>query len=417
MTYAIKVPEAGFNIPECTVLEWKKGVGEHVEEGETVVALETDKLSVDVPAEGSGILQEIKYKEGETTPVGSVLGVISSDRAEDEQPKALETAIDSETVPLSAGIVPARQGESAGPGKTGVMGADTARGERGKWRGLSSSPAAKALAQKEGVDLTGIGSGSGPGGRIVKSDVLDYLSSSAKKGASPEAQSEKKIQLTGWRKVIAERMTRSAREVPQYFQCTEIDVTRLAETILSLKEREDLPRITYLPFVIKAIAAGIEIVPSVNALFRDDGYVIKRDLNVGVAVDLGEKLIVPVVRNAGEKPIMQIAREIGDLVGRAKSDSLESADIEGGTITVTNVGVYGIFTGIPIILQPQAVIISLGTVRESLEMNGSVVERRKKMMIGGSFDHRIVNGGPAARFLQEVKKSLEDLYLLMIKMR
>jgi pyruvate/2-oxoglutarate dehydrogenase complex dihydrolipoamide acyltransferase (E2) component len=403
MLYEIKVPEAGFNIPECTIVEWLKNVGEKVEEGETVVTLENEKLSVDVPAESTGTVSEIRYKAGETVQVGSVIGVIISLEDEPEAKRGGETGTVS-------GIEKPEQKASPKAGR--------------KWRGVKVSPAAKALAGKNGVDLTRIGSGSGPEGRIVKNDVLAYISKHTQEREAAEASlplvsdsPEKKILLTGWRKVIAERMTRSVREVPQYFQCIEADVTRLAETVLSLKKREDLPRITYLSFIIKAISFGIDAVPSVNALFLEDGYVIKKEVNVGVAVDLGEKLVVPVVRNVREKSIMQIAREVGELAERARNEKIDAADIEGGTITVTNVGVYGMFTGIPIILQPQAAIISVGALRDVPFVNRGDLESKKVLMIGGSFDHRIINGGPAARFLLEVKRSLEDLDVLMIKMR
>lgn len=403
MLYEIKVPEAGFNIPECTIVEWLRNVGEKVEEGETVVTLENEKLSVDVPAESSGTVSEIRYKAGETVQVGSVIGVIISLEDKPEAKRGGETGTVS-------GIEKPEQKASPKAGR--------------KWRGIKVSPAAKALARIKGVDLEKLGSGSGPEGRIVKNDVFSYLSKHKQEGETAGASlslvsgsPEEKILLTGWRKVIAERMTRSVREVPQYFQCIEVDVTRLAETVQSLKEKEDLPRITYLSFVVKAISSGIDAVPSVNALFLEDGYVIKKEINVGVAVDLGEKLVVPVVRNVREKSISQIAREIGELAERARNEKIGAADVEGGTITVTNVGVYGLFTGIPIILQPQAAIISMGAVREVPFVNRGVFESKKMLMIGGSFDHRIVNGGPAARFLLEVKKSLEDLDLLMIKMR
>jgi pyruvate/2-oxoglutarate dehydrogenase complex dihydrolipoamide acyltransferase (E2) component len=402
MLYEIKVPEAGFNIPECIIVEWMRNVGEKVEEGETVVTLESEKLSVDVPAESSGIVSEIRYKEGETVTVGSVIGVISSHEDGPEIKRSVETGTVSGIEKPEHKIAP----------KSGR-----------KWKGRKISPAAKALAGMKGVDLDKIGSGSGPEGRIVKNDVLSSLSKHKQENAADKTSlsavsgsQEEKVLLTGWRKVIAERMTRSVREVPQYFQCIEVDVTRLAETVQSLKGREDLPRITYLPFVIKAISSGIDAVPCINALFLEEGYVIKREIHVGVAVDLGEKLVVPVVRNVREKSIVQIAREVGELVRKARSEKIDASDVEGGTITVTNVGGYGLFTGIPIILQPQAAIISMGTVREVPFVKNGLLALRYMLMIGGSFDHRIVNGGPAARFLQEVKKSLEDLDLLMIKM-
>ena len=239
MAYEIKVPEAGFSITEATVSEWTKNIGDKVEEGETVVSVDTDKINVEVPAEGSGILAEIRYQAGETAPVGEVLGIIAQEGEEiaaaPSKEKAVETA--SDYVGVLSGAEP-----------EGQIKAKPKSGKKPK-----VSPTAKAIARKEGIDLSEIPEGSGPGGRIVKSDVIAYMES-LKKGpaaakpaaAAAPAPPREKIPFTGWRKVIRERMTSSLREAPHYNNAVEVDITELAQVIKASREQKgrrktDLP--------------------------------------------------------------------------------------------------------------------------------------------------------------------------------
>ena len=168
---------------------------------------------------------------------------------------------------------------------------------------------------------------------------------------------------------------------------------------------------------MKAIKAGMDLIPEVNAYCYEDGFVIQDDLHIGVAVDLGEKLLVPVIKDVKEKTIVQLGEEVGAIIKKARADQLEPKDITGGTITITNAGVYGIMYGTPIILQPQTTIMSLGAVRDVPSVIDGAIEIRKKMIIVCSFDHRVVHGGPGARFLREVKTLIEDLNRLILNMR
>lgn len=421
MTIEIKVPEAGFNITEAVVSKWLKSLGDAVKTGESVVAVETDKINVEVPAEGDGILKNIFYQEGETAPVGAVLGIIA------EEGEAVFAEGEPAT-PKAAGLTPEAVADS---------GLQTQQSEKspaeipsapapGKKRRIS--PTAKAIARTHGIDLSEIATGSGPKGRIIKADVLDFLEKkkqvetkepdSAKDAQiDQEPKAHEKVKFVGWRKVIAERMTESVRNVPHYNNAVEVDVTDLSKMIAANRMKDDQPRLTYLPFIMKAIKAGINLIPEANAYCYEDGFVVQDDLNVGVAVDLGEKLLVPVVKNVENKSILQLGEEIGEIISKARADQLEPKDITGGTITITNAGVYGIMYGTPIILQPQTTIMSLGAVREVPSAIEGSIELRKKMIIVCSFDHRVVHGGPGARFLKEVQAHLEDLNKLMLSMR
>jgi pyruvate dehydrogenase E2 component (dihydrolipoamide acetyltransferase) len=401
MLYEIKVPEAGFSITEGTVVQWHKNVGEKVQEGETIVSVETDKVVVEIPAHGTGVLIEIKHEVGETVPVGSVLGVI---RGEGEE-KVIPAGETRDRI--SIGREPfAPMARSTDPEK-----------ERRK-----ISPLARDIARREGIDLSRISVGSGPGGRIVKEDVLRLVQK--KEAIEPETrkaptriEAQEKVKFTGWRKVIADRMISSARNVPQASTIMEMDVTEIARLIASTKGGQGQVRLTYLPFIMKAIQVSLRVAPEINAYCYDDGFVLQRELNIGVAVDLGEKLIVPVVKGVPEKSILELAEEVRNLAEKARAEKLEAKDVEGGTMTLTNLGPFGAYAAVPLILQPQTTIIGIGVDREEPSVVNGSIEIRTKMMITGVFDHRVINGASGARFLREMKTRLEDPKALMLKMR
>lgn len=401
MLYEIKMPEAGFSITEGTVVQWHKNVGERVEQGETVVSIETDKVVVEIPSQYTGVLIEIKHEVGETVPTGSVLGIIRTEGEERVSP-AGETRdrISTGQEPLAA------MARTTDPEK----------------EGRKISPLARDIARREGIDLSGILVGSGPGGRIVKEDILGLVQK--KETVKPETrkpperiETQEKVKLTGWRKVIADRMISSARNVPQASTLMEIDATEIAGLIASAKGQLNQVRLTYLPFIMKAIQVAIQVAPEINAYCYEDGFVLQRELNIGVAVDLGEKLIVPVVKGVREKSILELAEEVRKLVEKARAEKLEPKDVEGGTITLTNLGPFGAYAAVPLILQPQTAIIGIGAVREVPSVVNGSIEIRKKMMVTGVFDHRVINGASGARFLGEMKAHLEDPKALILKMR
>jgi len=401
MLYEIKVPEAGFSITEGTVVQWHKNVGEKVQEEETLVSVETDKVVVEIPALCTGVLIEIKHEVGETVPIGAVLGVIRTDGEErviPAEPKRDRISMGQELSAATAGTT------------------DLAQEKR------KISPLARDIAKREGIDLSRISVGSGPGGRIVKEDVLRLVQK--KEAVEPQArrapirvETQEKVKFTGWRKVIADRMISSARNVPQASTIMEMDVTEIARVIASARGGQDRVRLTYLPFLMKAIQVSLHVAPEVNAYCYDDGFVLQEGLNIGVAVDLGEKLIVPVVKRVREKSILELAEEVRNLAEKARAEKLEAKDVEGGTITLTNLGPFGAYAAVPLILQPQTAIIGIGAAREEPSVVNGAIEIRTRMMITGVFDHRLINGASGARFLREMKMRLEDPKALMLKMR
>jgi pyruvate/2-oxoglutarate dehydrogenase complex dihydrolipoamide acyltransferase (E2) component len=406
MSYKIKVPEAGFGIAEATIVEWFKNIGDAVEEGEPIVAIETEKVNVEIPAPGSGILTEIRCQVGAVVPVGEILGII---------------AAQSEAAAADP-VIASRQEPEADPAAL-----ETSRQDSQRSRKKRISRLAKTIARKKGLDLSLIASGSGPGGRITKADVLQMIQPKKEPdGSQPEeaqpvsapalqaGAGDQKVTLTRWRKVIADRLTGSWTEIPHHAQSIDIDVTELSDYIAETQSDSSLPRLTYMPFMMKAIQAGIRITPEINAHCYGDHYVIRHDLNIGIAVDANGKLIVPVVKKVQNKSIADIALELKSLVARAREDTLEPQDVQDATITISNVGPLGLYSGFSIIVPPQTTIVCVGTVREVPAVVAGSIEIRKKMFVTNSYDHRAVHGGPASRFFAEMRDKLESLKSLLL---
>jgi pyruvate/2-oxoglutarate dehydrogenase complex dihydrolipoamide acyltransferase (E2) component len=385
----IKMPEAGFNITEGTVVCWYKKAGETLEAGENVVSVETDKITMDVPAEVAGILHEIRCAEGDVAPVGGVLGIITEEQEADAIPSIKETK-KKEIQPIGL------QKEKK-----------TATGTK---RGRKISPAAKARAKGLGVDLSTIQSGSGPGGRIVKADVEAL----AKEPASGrESGPDRRVLFDGWRKALAERVVQCVQQVPLCTVHAEVDVTALSALVRSLRDKENGMRVTFLPFFIRAMVQGIDAVPEMNAHCDGKGYTVKHDINVGVVVNVEGKLLIPVVKGVREKSVMDLALEISMLVEKAREGALQGPDVEGGTITVTNVGPFGVLQGTALVLQPQTSIICMCAAREIPAVHEGRIEVRKKMGLGVTYDHRVLDGAMCGTFLKEVNRAVGDLTMLV----
>jgi pyruvate dehydrogenase E2 component (dihydrolipoamide acetyltransferase) len=266
----------------------------------------------------------------------------------------------------------------------------------------------------------------------VKQDVIDFISrsvggrkeevevitSSAKTAAvlTTGVKPGQRIEFKGWRKVIADRMLRSKTEIPHYTMSIEADVTDLERLILRIRELEGI-RITYLPFMMKALEHGIREVPEVNAYCDGKGFSILEEINMGIAVDLGEKLLVPVIRDVRSRSVLELIDDLGALIQKTRDDRLEPSDVEGGTITLTNVGMFQIHSATSVILQPQVSIIYMGTAREIPGVRDGGIEIRRKMIFGATIDHRVVNGAQGGRFLMKVKEYLEDMGRFVMHLR
>jgi pyruvate/2-oxoglutarate dehydrogenase complex dihydrolipoamide acyltransferase (E2) component len=389
----IKMPEAGFNITEGKIVQWYRKIGEKVDAGENIVSVETDKITVDIPAEKSGVLKEIRCKEGDVIPVGGIVGIIAEEGVASRAPQEVMRDL-------------AQSPHKGTDDQVHSLAIDL---KNKKHDERKISPAAKAIAKREGIDLSKITAGTGPGGRVVKEDVLNFMETQ-RAGAAPSAAAGKpaeRVEFRDWRKVVADRVSRSSREVPQCTVAIETDVTELSKTISSVREKEAI-HITYLPYLMKALVGGLELVPELNAYCDDEGYTILNEINIGVIVNVEGKLLIPVVKAVREKSIFDLAREIDLLVEKARDNSLGKNDIEGGTITITNVGPFKIHTGTALIFQPQTAMVQLMAAREMPAVWNGNIEVRKRMNVGVTYDHRVVDGALCGKFLMEVRRRIED---------
>lgn len=373
MATDIVMPQLGESIAEGTVIKWLIPPGGMVEKDQPLLEVETEKVALDIPAPATGVLREVLVQEGATVPVGTVLARLEHEPVE--------------TVMSRVGGVGVRARNSAAEGAPHY------------------SPAVKQVAREHDIQLSEV-TGSGEGGRITKKDVLDAV---AKRGTStptpsaaptlPNAE-EELVPFTHMRKTIAERMVSSRRtsaHVATFFEadCSGIEQFRAGRSL------------TYLPFVISAVSNALRALPMVNASWRDHGIVLNKALHIGIAVAIEDGLLVPVIRHADRKGLTQIAKEVADLAQRARSKRLAPEDVLDGTFTITNHGGFGSLFSTPIINQPQSAILGVGAVQKRAVVINDAIAIRPMCYLSLSFDHRIIDGAIADRFMSLVKQHLE----------
>ena len=385
MVTEVAMPVLGLTMEEGTVLKWLKSVGEPVGKGEPLLEIMTDKVNAVVESPGSGVLRQVLVGEGAIVPVKTVLAYVAEA---------------DEALPGATPVAPA--GEP--PGK------------------LKMSPAARRVAREHGLtsaQLAGI-QGRGPGGRVVEEDVWRYLKETRPSGPEPpgaDAVSDALVPLVGLRRTIAERMSRSVRTVADVTLGAEVHMTEASKLRDQLRREWEAKaglRVSFTDLVVKAVARALEEHPYLNASLKDESIVLHREINIGVAVTLRDGLVVPVIRNANKKPLQEIARALAELTARARAGELSLAEVAGGTFTVSNLGMYGVGFFTPIINHPEAAILGVGKVAARVVLeNGHPVDR-PEMVLSLTFDHRVVDGAPAAEFLSRVKEILENPYLLLV---
>jgi pyruvate dehydrogenase E2 component (dihydrolipoamide acetyltransferase) len=370
------MPRLSLTMKEGTVIQWFKREGDPVKKGEPLVEVLSEKVTYDVEAPATGILRKILAEEGVDVPVAGTLGIITEP---DEPLPEIEEAVT---------VAPPERIEEEVPVPEKI--AKKAR-ER-----VIASPAAKRLAREHGIDLAKV-KGSGPQGRIVEADVKRYIEETVT--LAPRVREV--IPLTGIRKTTAERVSMSARTAPHSTITMEVDMSNAA------KLREETGA-SYTDILVKAVAKALEEHPGLNSTLHNDQIKIYEDINIGVAVATEKGLVVPVIRNADKKSLTQIASTLKELVERAREGKLAKEDVTGGTFTITNLGMYGVEVFIPIINPPEAAILGIGKVTEKPVVEDKEIKIKPTMHLSLSFDHRIIDGAPAAKFLQRVKQILES---------
>ena len=397
------VPELGESVVEATVGTWFKKEGDPVSVGETLVELETDKVNLEVSASTAGVLARIVQQEGVDVQIGDLLGVI------DESAKVVATASEAGDAVQPEETPSTQPSEPEEP--AAATDEETEHDDR-------VTPVARRMAEESGVDLAGI-EGTGSGGRITKQDVEQSVTAKqqpmleqqpAAPEPAPEA-AEEIIPMSRRRRTIAKRLVEAQQTAAMLTTFNEIDMSTVISVRGSKKEAFEARhgvRLGFMSFFVKAAIGGLKDFPLLNAEIRDDNFVVKHHYDIGMAVGAEEGLVVPVLRTADQMSFADIEKTIRILAGKARDGSLAIEDLRGGTFTITNGGVFGSLLSTPILNPPQVGILGLHKIDERpIAINGEVVIR-PMMYVALSYDHRIVDGSEAVRFLVRVKELIED---------
>ncbi|WP_124728152.1 dihydrolipoamide acetyltransferase family protein [Staphylospora marina] len=429
MAYEFKLPDVGEGIHEGEIVKLYVKEGDTIQEFDTFAEVQTDKAVVEIPSPVTGRVRELRVKEGEIALVHSVIAVIDEEGSE----APAESAAPAQTESKPVETVEAKTEET--PAATA-----TAQPEKGR-ASVLAMPSVRKLARELGVDLTKV-KGSGKHGRILAEDVKRFaqggqVSDNEKveavqheevKAPAAEAAPEKaaagleeRIPLRGIRRTIAKRMVESKHTAPHVTLMDEVDVTELIALRnwgKTVAEQRNI-KLTYMPFIIKAVIAALREFPTLNASIDDEKeeIVIKHYYHIGMAAATDGGLLVPVLRDADKKSIFELAGEISDKAARARTMKLEPSELKGSTFTISNIGGYGGQFFTPVINYPEVAILGVGAIKEKpVAVNGEIAIR-PQMFVSLSFDHRLIDGDVAARFLMRVKQLLETPNLLMMEMR
>jgi pyruvate dehydrogenase E2 component (dihydrolipoyllysine-residue acetyltransferase) len=393
------LPRLGQGMESGTIIRWLKSEGEPVEKGEPLFELDTDKVTQEVEAETAGVLLKIAVSEGEV-PVGQTVAFIGAE-GEPVPEAASNTVLQAEE--HEAEQEPA---EETAPTPTSEPAAPTTNGR------IKASPLARRIARERGIELAGI-RGTGPDGRIVAEDVERAeagapTTASDKLSQAPVPAGEvERVPLTNIRRTIARRLT-EAWQIPVFQLQTSADMARTNALVAKLRERDPDVRVTVTDVLTKVCAMALMRHRAVNAEFTDDAILIHPRANVGLAVAAPQGLVVPVIRSAERLSLSEIPRIRADLVGRARENKLRAEDLEGGTFTISNLGMYAVESFTAVLNPPQAAIVAVGATEERVVPVDGGTAVRPMVTLTGTFDHRAVDGAPAAAFLQTLKESLED---------
>jgi 2-oxoglutarate dehydrogenase E2 component (dihydrolipoamide succinyltransferase) len=436
------MPQMGESIAEGTLSKWLKKVGDEVKRDEPIFEISTDKVDAEIPAPSAGVLAEILVQEGQTVPVQTVVA-----RLETEKGAMVGAGAPAPAASGARGGPPALESTSAPaeprhpstaspstPSHAGNGGGASGGNSLEDRLRTKSSPLVRKIAAEHGIELTGM-RGSGIAGRVTKKDILEFIdgggssrpampsaprtTTAAPLGAmwpTPTPEPGDVVEpMTKMRTVISDHMALSRRTAAHVTSFMEIDFTRIARLRAARRaafEASTGQKLTYLPFIIKAVIDGIKAFPVMNASVAGDSIIYRKQVNIGVAVALDWGLIVPVIKHADDLSLTGITRTLNDLAGRARAKKLSPEEVQGGTFTITNPGVFGSLMGTPIINQPQVAILGVGTIEKRPKvMTGpdgeDVIAIRTCAYFSISFDHRIIDGAVADQYLAHVKKTLE----------
>jgi pyruvate dehydrogenase E2 component (dihydrolipoamide acetyltransferase) len=432
----VVMPQMGESIAEGTIVRWIKKVGDSIDKDEPLFEISTDKVDAEIPSPGAGVLLEIRVKEGETVPVNSVVATIgaqgeqpgtSAVTAESGAPQAVlhaSSPAQSATAGTGLGEQPVSPAER--PEQSAAAPAPAGPATLADLRRTRSSPLVRKIAKTHGIDISRL-NGTGISGRVTKKDITAFIAGGqAARGTATVAKSRPvtipppiafqpgenvRIEKMGvMRKKIADHMVMSIQTSPHVYSAYEVDFSRIDQLRAQKKAQYEAAgaKLTYTAFLAKATVETIREFPFSNASVDGDNIVYKKDINLGIAVALESGLIVPVIRNADQQNLMGLARAIQDLAGRARSKQLKPEEVQGGTFTITNPGIFGAVFGLPIISQPQVAILGVGSVDKRVVVVDDMIAIRPICHLTLGYDHRLIDGADAGRFLQALKDKLQD---------
>ena len=441
MSIEVRIPALGESVVSAVIAKWLKHEGDSVKQGDALVELETDKVNVEVSAEASGVLQKIVKQEGDEVAVGDVIAMIGEAAQQSQQPQQTQQTQQAQQnqpqQPLSEEVMAAQQ-----PVAHEVEAATD--GQR------SVSPLARRIATEHNIDLSQV-KGNSPHGRVTKDDVISYIEQSAQAPAAPaiatpQPQSnggtttapakpaptptpkpspqegsrgrEERVRLSRRRQTIAQRLVEAQHTAAMLTTFNEIDMSAVMEIRSrrkdAFKERHQIS-LGFMSFFTKAVVGALKAFPRLNAEIQGNEMVLKHYYDIGIAVGVQEGLVVPVLRDADRKSFAEIEREIAELAKRARDNTLALAELQGGTFTITNGGVFGSLFSTPILNAPQVGILGMHKIEQRpVAVNGQVVIR-PMMYVALSYDHRIVDGQEAVQFLVRVKELVEDPESLLLE--
>jgi 2-oxoisovalerate dehydrogenase E2 component (dihydrolipoyl transacylase) len=422
--FVFKLPDIGEGIAEAEVVAWHVAVGSTVTEDDPLVDVMTDKATVEIPSPRAGRVLAITGSPGDMVRVGAELLVLDVD---DDEAKSSRGSPGAAEAPPAAPPIPAQE-PAAGPPLSETATLETIKVPVAVTRSTGARPLASPAVRRRAYDL-GIAlqfiPGTGPAGRIGHADLDAYITSGGSAGAAsrpagrvgPERVDE--VKIVGLRRRVAEHMQESKRRIPHYSYVDELDVTGLEElrAHLNTQHGADRPRLTLLPFLIRALVHAVPRFPQVNALFDDEAGIVRRHaaLHIGIATQTPQGLMVPIVRHAEVLDLWQIASEIARLAAATRAGTATRDELSGSTLTITSLGPIGGIVTTPVINHPEVAIIGVNRIVERPVVRAGQIVIRKMMNLSSSFDHRVVDGWDAAQFVQELKGLLEQPAMLFVE--
>ncbi len=424
----VSMPRLSDTMQEGTITRWLKRVGDEVKRGDVLAEVETDKANMEVEAYDAGILEQVVVQEGGTVPIGQVIAIIGSGAGihAEGQPKVPTTKRPEPTLPTTP--VGHQNAIVEQPAVFAGISAQQQIERRVDGVFIKASPLARRMAEEHGIDLQLV-KGTGPGGRIVRDDIEDFIEQrtispavaqrpvEAVPASIPEASraDAEIVTLTSMQKTIARRLMESKQTVPHFYIGNEIDMTEVLKLRqeLNLALVEEGIKISVNDLIVKACALALEKFPEVNGSYKDGQFVLHKKVNVGIAVDISSGLVVPVIRDANIKGLRAIARETKNLVAKAQAGKLTPAELDGGTFSISNLGMMDVTDFVAVINPPQAAILAVAATRKTFVPIDDQPVIREIMHVTLSADHRILYGATVARFLKEVKHLLQNPFLLL----